>query len=157
MSSRFSWSDTEVSIWFYNISILWWLRKYLRMSVHWFVWWPIVDSLSVPPSFPLSLPFSLPLSLSVTVPALFTFSVSVPGPLTVFPPAAVVRGRLGAPLQWQMFLSVTRNLTKKKQGHDYESSQTVMQCKSFSAAISHILLRPWWGSSCILLAGPDKT
>lgn len=42
---------------------------YLRVGVHWFVWWPVVHSLSLPPSFPLSLPFplsfSLPLSHSV--------------------------------------------------------------------------------------------
>lgn len=77
---------------------------HLMVRVHWLLWWPVTDSLSLPASFPF------PLSLPVSVTALF--SVSVPGPLTVFSAAAVVRGRLGAPLQRQMLLSVARDLRK---------------------------------------------
>lgn len=137
------------------------VNKYLRVWVHRFVWWPIIDSLSLPPSFPLpfSLSFSLPLPLSVTVPALFPLPVSVPGPLAVFPSAAVVRGRLGAPLQWQVFLSVTRNLNKYRDmiiNHP-KYLRTVNVFSLRGKASSHISLRPWWGSSCILLAAPDKT
>lgn len=84
---------------------------YLRVGVHWLFWWPISDSLSFPPPLPLSLPlvFSLPLS----VPALFPVVVSVPGSLAVFPSAAVVGGRLGAPLKGKVFLSIPSNLKIK--------------------------------------------
>lgn len=79
----------------------------LRVRVHWLLW-PITDSFSLSSSlpFPFSVSFSLPLS------ALFSLPVSVPGLLAVFPSAAVVGGRLGAPLQRQVFLSIAGNLMK---------------------------------------------
>ena len=94
-----------------------WSSTYLWVRVHGFLLWPITDSLSLPPSLPLPFPLSLPLSfsLSVSVPALFSLSVPVAGSLAVFPPAAVVRGGLGAPLQRQVFLSDTGDLTWQKQ------------------------------------------
>lgn len=77
----------------------------LRVWVHWLLW-PITDSFSLSSSLPFPFSVSLPLS------ALFSLTVSVPGPFAVFPSAAVVGGRLGAPLQRQVFLSVAGDLMK---------------------------------------------
>lgn len=92
------------------------VSSYLRVWVHWFLWCPLLQSLSLPASFPLPLSFSLPfsLSLSVSVPALLPLPVSVSGSFAVFPTATVVRGRLGAPLQGQVVLPVTRYLLETK-------------------------------------------
>lgn len=78
--------------------------RYLGVRVHLFVRGPVRDSVPVPPPLPLSFVLSLP------VPALVPVSVPVSGSLAVFPSAAVVRGHLGAPLEGQVFLSVSTNL-----------------------------------------------
>lgn len=81
----------------------------LRVRLHWLLW-PITDSFSLSSSLPF--PFSVSLSFPLPLSALFSFTVSVPGPLAVFPSAAVVGGRLGAPLQRQVFLAVAGDLMK---------------------------------------------
>lgn len=87
------------------------------MRVHLLLRRPIRDPVPLSPPLPLSLVFSLP--VPVSVPALVPVPVS--GSLAVFPSAAVVRGGLGAPLEGQVFLSVSADLTMKgnKQKHKY--------------------------------------
>ena len=82
--------------------------SHLGVGVHGLFCWPLPDPLPLsPPAVPLSLP--LPLPLPVAVSTLFTVAVS--GALAGFPAAAVVGRGLAAPLEGEVFLAVTADLT----------------------------------------------
>ena len=81
---------------------------HLGVGVHRLLGRPLADPLPLPPpAVPLSLPLPLPLPVAVST----LVVVAVSGALAGFPAAAVMRRGLGAPLEGEVLLAVTADLT----------------------------------------------